>query len=107
MDARDLKDLALPESIEAEVKDIAKLKGISVREAVKHPYIVSMQQEFEKEERIKNSSPNRVKKGSYASSVDASKSPNPEDFDFDSEEGRKAWITARDAHRAYKEANEL
>ncbi len=101
MEARDLEELDLPEEIETEVKDIAKAKGISVREAVKLPYIVSVIKEFDEEERLKDATPKRNKKGSVVTSVDPSKALNPADFALDTEEGQKAWKEAKTARRAH------
>src|SRR5690606_39127850 len=72
-EARDLEALAFPDDLKAEVKDLAKLKGISVREAAQHPYILTRKEEIEREERIKNATPKRSKKGAYAPSYDPAK----------------------------------
>lgn len=104
MAERDLKDLALPEEIETQVKKLAKLNGISVREAAKDPYIVSKIEEFKKEERIKSASPKRSNKGTYKTNIDPSKPLNPEDFALDTKEGRKAWRQAKAAKRKHEES---
>lgn len=90
-DKKDLKELNLPDDLQDEVKNLAKLKGISIREAAQLPYILSRKEEIEKEERIKNAIPKRSNKGSYATSVDPSKPLNPENYDFNTPEGVKAW----------------
>ena len=100
-EARELETLELTDELKVEVKELAKLKGISVREAAKLPYILSRKEEVEQEERIKKATPKRTKKGSYASSYDSAKPLNPEDFDFDSEEGVKAWQEAKRARAKY------
>lgn len=103
LDERDLKELNLPEDIETEVKDLAKLKGISVREAAKHPYIITMVENAKKEEAIKNGTPKRSKKGSYSTeNIDPSKPLNPADFDFNTTEGVKAWNDAKKAKAEYE-----
>ena len=96
LEARELDSLDLSDEIKEEVRELSKLKGISVREAAKHPYILSRVEEAEKEERIKKATPKRSK-GSYTPSYDPAKPLNPEDFDFDSEDGIKAWQEARKA----------
>lgn len=101
MEERDLKDLDLPEEIESEVKTLAKIKGISVREAIKQPYIVSLQAEFDKEKRLKDATPSRSNKGSYSSSNDPSKALDRTEFDFETEDGRKEWQEAKKARRDY------
>ena len=105
LDERDLKDLSLSEDVESEVKDLAKLKGISVREAAKHPYIVTMVENAKKEQRLKDASPKRSKKGSYSSDVDPSKSLDPADFDFNTKEGVQAWNEAKTARANWQTTN--
>jgi len=95
LEARDLKNLELPEDIKIEVKKVAELQGISVREASKDPYIVSRMELHSKEERIKNSSPGRKNKGGHTTDFDPSKPLNAADYDFDTEEGRGAWAKAK------------
>jgi len=107
MEERDLKELNLSEEVESKVKILAQLEGISVREAVKDPYIVSMQEGFDKEERIKKSIPKRSNKGSYASGIDASKPLDPANFDFNSEEGIKAWNEAKVLRHEYERENKV
>lgn len=102
LEARDLESLSLPEDLRAEVKDLAKLKGISVREAANLPYIKLRKEEIEQEERIKNATPKRSNKGAYTQDIDPSKPLNPEDFDFNTEEGRKAWKDAKAAREKYR-----
>ena len=102
-EARELESLELTDELKEEVKELAKLKGISVREAAKLPYILSRIEEAEQEERIKKATPKRTQKGSFVPSYDPAKPLNPDDFDFDTEEGVKAWQEAkkaRDKHRA-------
>jgi hypothetical protein len=103
---RDLKELGLPEDIEAEVKDLSKLKGISIRESVKLPYIASRLKEIEEKKKLESASPKRGGKGSYkVSDLDLSKPLNPDDFDLSSEEGRKAWKEAREARAKHLETS--
>lgn len=100
---RDLESLGLPEELEKEVKDLAKVKGISVREAAKLPYIVSAIEEANKEKRMSSAIPKRTSRGNYASpSYDPSKPLNPGDFALDTEEGRKAWAEAKVARRKFE-----
>ena len=95
MAERDLKDLDLPEAIQTEVKKVAEVQGISVREAAKDPYIVSRMEQHVKDERVKNSSPDRKNKGVTTSDFDPSKPLDMADFDFDTKEGRDAWAEAK------------
>ena len=102
LERRELESLNLADELKEEVKELAKLKGISVREAAKLPYILSRKEEVEREERIKKATPKRTKKGSFVPDYDPAKSLNPEDFDFDTEEGVKAWKEAKKARDKYK-----
>lgn len=103
MEKRDLQELGLPDELKDEVKDLAKLKGISVRAAAQLPYIQTRIKEIETAERIKNATPKRNGRGSYQSNYDPSKPLNPADFDLSSEEGRKAWNEAKIARRKHLE----
>lgn len=105
LEARELESLSLADELKTEIKDLAKLKGISIREAAQLPYIQSRKEEVEREERIKNASPKRSNKGSYMSSFDPSKPLNPDDYDFSTDEGRKAWSEAKAARRKYQQDN--
>jgi len=97
LEQRDLESLNLPEELKSEVKDFAKLKNISVREASQLPYILSRKQEIEKEARIQSATPRRSSKGTYTPSFDPSKPLDPADFDFNSPEGIKQWNDAKAA----------
>ena len=101
LEKQDLDSLTLTDDLKAEVKDLAKLKGISVREAAQHPYILNRKEEAEREQRIQNATPKRSNKGSYAASYDPSKPLDPADFDFNSDEGIKAWNEAKAARRKH------
>jgi hypothetical protein len=103
LEERDLESLGLSDELKAEIKDLAKLKGISVREAANLPYIQSRKEEAEREERIKNATPKRSGKAGYVSNIDPSKPLNPADFALDTEEGRKAWNEARAAREKYRQ----
>lgn len=102
LEARELESLDLSDELKEEVKELAKLKGISVREAAKLPYILSRKEEAEREERIKKATPKRNKKGSFVPDYDPAKPLNPEDFNFDTKEGVKAWREAKKARDKYK-----
>jgi hypothetical protein len=100
LEARDLEDLNLPnDEIKTEVKELAKLKGISVREAAKLPYIINKIAEVEKEQRILNASPKRSGKGGSVLTYDPTKPLDPADFRLDTPEGQKAWAEAKAARR--------
>lgn len=101
LEARDLETISASDEIKTEIKELAKLKGISVREASKLPYIVNRIEEAQKEQRILNAQPRKSNKGNYVVTYDPSKPLNREDFDFNTEEGVKAWREAVDARRKH------
>jgi hypothetical protein len=100
---RDLENLNLSEDIETEIKDLAKVKGISVREAAKLPYIIGVIEEAEKAKRISSATPKRTSRGNYTSvNIDPSKPLDPSDFALDTKKGQKAWAEAKAAKRAHE-----
>lgn len=98
---QELKSLNIADEIKDEIKELASLKGISIGEAAKLPYIQSRIKEVEQEERVKSATPRRSRKGSYTPSYDPSKPLNPADFDLDTEEGIKAWQEAKKQRATY------
>ena len=105
LEARDLEELSYPDDIKAEIKDLAKLRGISVREASKLPYIQSRISEAENKKKLEDAIPTRKKTGGYVPNFDPTKQLNPADFDLSTEEGRKAWNDAKASRREYQEKN--
>ncbi len=102
LEGEKLKSLDLPESLQSEVREIAKIRNITVGEAAKLPYILSRIEEVKKEERIKDATPGRYNNSSHKTSIDPSKPLNPSDFDLSSPEGRKAWNDAKAASAEYR-----
>lgn len=102
LEARDLDSLSFPnDEIKEEVKTLAKLKGISIKEAAKLPYIVNRIADVEKEKRIINATPKRSAKGGGQISYDPTKPLDPNDFALDTPEGQKAWAEAKAARRKH------
>lgn len=97
LEQRDLESLDFPDDIKDEVKRLAKNQGISVREAAKDPYIQFKKAEYDKAERIKSATPSGKSGSRYV--VDPSKPLNVADFNFATEEGRKAFQQAKEARR--------
>lgn len=103
---RELDSLNLADDLKAEIKDLAQLKGISVREASKLPYIQSRIEEAEKEERIKSGTPKRTSTGGKSIAIDPSKPLNPSDFDLSTEDGRKAWNEAKEERAKWRQEHD-
>lgn len=106
LEARDLESMGLPDDLKEEIKDLAKFKGISVREAAQLPYIQNRKAEMEQAERLKRAIPKRTSKGGYTTSIDPSKPLNPADFNIGTPEGAKAWREAREARNKYLAQNQ-
>lgn len=102
---RELENMDLPDKVKKEVKDLAQFKSISVREAANHDYIQDMKERIEREERATKATPKRNGKAKPAGKTDPSQAPDPANYDFDSEDGRKAWDQAKAAHKKWKRNN--
>lgn len=99
LEERDLETVTASDEIKTEIKELAKLKGISVRAAAKLPYIVNRIQEDEKDKRIEDATPKRSNRGAKTVKYDPSKPLDPADFALDTPEGQKAWQDAKAARR--------
>lgn len=99
LEQRDLDEMPHPDNIKEEIKLLAKAKGVSVRVAEKDSYIQFKLEEHRKEERANEAASNGSPKGKTGIVVDTSKPLNAADFDFSTEEGRKAWQDAKKARR--------
>ena len=106
MAERELNALDLPDDIKSEIKDLAKLKNISVGEASKLPYIQSKISEVKKEQRVINGTPIRINVGSKVLTLDPTKPLNPADFDLATDEGQKAWKEAKAEKEKYRQNNQ-
>lgn len=103
LEERDLEELKLSEELEAEVKKIAKLQGISVRKAAQDPYFLFKKEEAEKAERILKATPKRSGRGTQGTvQIDPSKPVDPEQYDMNSPEGVKAYRDARALREKHK-----
>lgn len=102
MEERELEGLNLPDDLRTKVKTLSKLEGISIREAAQHSYIKQLIEDAEKAKRLVDATPKRSNKGNTVLKYDPSKPLNPSDFDFDSEEGVKAWNKAKEARNEWK-----
>lgn len=106
LEERDLQELQLPEELEKEVREYAKFKNISVREASETSYIKNQKQEFEKQQRLINATPNRGKEsGASGSKVDITKPLNYKDFlKPDGNPDVEAWNEAKARRQKYVES---
>lgn len=95
LEKRDLESLDYPDDIKQEIKDYAKFKGISVKEAAKSEYITLRLEKVAREARIYGASPKRSAGG--RTTVDPSQPLDPANFDLNTPEGIKAWREAKAA----------
>lgn len=85
---RDLQELEYPEELKKEIAAVAKLKNISVRAAVKDPYIDYKIKVYETEQKSTDATIVRKDKGGGKIVFDRN---NPPKVDMSTEEGRKTW----------------
>lgn len=105
MAERDLEAMDLPDELKEEVKKVAAVQGVSVREASKDPYIVSRIEAHKRAERADKASPGRNNKGGQSSDFDPSKQPQPSDYQLDTKEGQEAWKRDNQAYKKHKREN--
>lgn len=98
LEQRDLDELEHSDEVKESIKQIAQLKGVSVRSAAKDPYIAHLVAQEEATRRMNEAADNGGKKG-MKSSYDPSRPLDPNDFDLSTEEGRKSWEEAKAARR--------
>lgn len=98
-----LNDMDVPQELKDEIKKIAKVSGISVKEAAKDPYIVYRKEQLETEIKSEEAAISRTKKG-IKTEFDPT---TPPDVDLSTEEGQKAyaeWDKKLKAHEAKKKS---
>lgn len=103
-DERDLKTLGLPDEVLQDVRDWAKVRNISVREASELPYIKARVDEIKREKSLLEASTKRSKKGDVRiSDIDFTKPLNPDDFKTESGDIDVAkWDQAKKAKELYR-----
>jgi hypothetical protein len=93
-----LEELEYPEDIKAEIKKVAKMNGVTIRQAEKDPYIAYKIDQAVQENRINEASIRSVRK---TVPKETTTFLDPKKFDLNTEEGRKAWTEAK-AKRAQR-----
>ena len=89
LEQRDLEDLGLPSEVEAEVKKLAALQGVSVKKAAKDPYIAHLTEQHKATQKEEDAAIKRKNKGGGATQPFDPKSPP--DVDMKTPEGQKAF----------------
>lgn len=84
---RDLGEMEVSDDIKAQIKSLARVKNISVRQAAKDPYIVHLVETEKATQKSDDATITRTPKGQKVS-FDKSKPPK---VDMSTAEGRKTW----------------
>ena len=86
---RDLQAMEYPDEIKDEIKTLAAVKGVDVREAAKNPYIQSLVEEHKRAEKVKAASPDTSGRATTSYSFDPS---TPPDVDLTTPEGQDEML---------------
>lgn len=95
---RDLEDLEASDTLKEEVKKLAKMKDLSIRQAFKDPYIVYLKSQEDAEKKLDKATIKTVKNGKTVA-IDSDTKLDPNDFDMSTKEGRDAWDAAKAAKK--------
>lgn len=93
---RDLDDVDASEELKEEVKKLAKMKSLSIRQAFKDPYIIFLSEKEAQAKKLDKSSIS-IKKNGKPTIIDSDTKLDPQEFDLSTAEGRKAWDEAKKA----------
>lgn len=98
---RDLEEMDFSDEVKAEIKILAKAKGVSVKKAAQDPYITYLVDKESADKKITESFNNGSGGNSrkVPSKIDMTKPLDANDFDLSTPEGRKAWDDAKAAKR--------
>ena len=96
LEKRELEDLEMSDELKKEVQDHARLKGISIKAALKTPYISFLKEQADKQERIEDASLGH--KGRASTKKDYS-DMKANDFDLTTPEGKAEFTKWEDYAR--------
>lgn len=82
-----LNEQGYPDEIKTEIETVAKVQGISLREAAQHGYIKAQMEEYQRQQRVATASPDASGGGNAGYVFDPE---NPPDVDVSTPEGQKA-----------------
>lgn len=88
LEKRDLEALDYPDALKETIKKVASSQGISIKEALKDPYIKFKVDEADKEKAAEDASVGRTNKNGASKKFDFDKPPAP---DMSTPEGQKEW----------------
>jgi len=88
LEQRDLESLDFPDDLKSEIKRVAQIQNVSIKQAARDPYIANKIADYEKEQKTEAASISRTNRssGKQTFSLD-----NPPEVDMTTEAGRKAW----------------
>ena len=99
LEQRDLNEMDYPDEIKEQIKTVAKIKNVSVRQAAKDPYIQHLVSQAIAEGRVQEAAiPRTQTSTSSAKPLDTTK---PE-FDMSTPEGRKAFQDSKKSRHGKK-----
>lgn len=93
---RDLEEIEASDELKEEVKKLAKMKDLTIRQAFKDPYIIFLKSQEEQAKKLDKSAISGRKNGASVK-IDTSKPLDPSEFDMSSKEGRDEWEKAKKA----------
>lgn len=88
LEKRDLDSLEYSDDVKKEIQRVANIRQISIKEALRDPYITSKVEDYEKEQKTDEASISRTNNRGGKKSVSLD---NPPEVDMGTEEGRKEW----------------
>lgn len=91
---RDLDDIDASDELKGEIKKLAKMKDLTIRQAFKDPYIVFLKGQEDQQKKLDKSVISGKKNG-IPTVIDTSKGLDPSEFDMRTKEGRDAWDKAK------------
>lgn len=99
LEQRDLNEMNHSDSIKEQIKRIAQIQNVSVRQAARDPYIQSLIESETRQAAVDNAAKNGKGTGKTGVVVDTSKPLDPTQYDLSTEEGRAEWAEAKKAYR--------
>lgn len=98
-ESRDLAQMNYSDRVKDEIKKVATLNNLTVREAEKDSYVQYVIQEEVRQKSIDDAARNGGKRSQSGTVIDVSKPLDVSQFDLSTEEGRAEWAEAKKAKR--------
>lgn len=88
LEQRDLDAMDYSPELKKEIKRVADITGVPIRQAIRDPYIASKIQDYERENEAEEASITKTNRSGGKKTVSLE---NPPEVDMSTEEGRKKW----------------